>query len=126
MKENSKKFPSKYLSRKPTQVYSSMVPLFSDKFKIYNTHQRELKNLLLKTNNKLNRATGNSVKNPDIPIRSWIATILSFLSHAGLGSLTKNILRRPTNRLLHTMMFNNKLGLFKLFVDSLNNIRMVF
>ena len=31
-----------------------MLPFFSDKIKIHNTHQQEIKNLLLKTNNKQN------------------------------------------------------------------------
>ena len=61
MKDNTSKFPSKYSSRKSLQVCSSILSLFSDKFKI--THQQGIKNLLLKTNNKTNSAIGNSVKN---------------------------------------------------------------
>ena len=55
MKDNNSKFPSKYPSQslESLQVCSSMLSFFlcSDKFKIHNTHQREIKNLL-KTNSK--------------------------------------------------------------------------
>ena len=65
-----------------------MLPLFSDNFKIRDIHQREIKNLLLKTDNKRNRNISNSVKATDIAVRSWITTIY-FLSHTGLGSLNQ-------------------------------------
>ena len=63
MKDNTSKFPSKYSFRKSLQVCSSMLSLFSDKFKIHITYQQGIKNLLLKTNNKINSAISNSVKN---------------------------------------------------------------
>ena len=64
-----------------------MLPLFSFKIKIHNTRQREIKILLLKTNNKRNTTIDNSVKKVmGIAIRSWIAAIFS-LSHASLESL---------------------------------------
>ena len=62
MKDNNSKFPGKYYSRESLQVCSSMFPFFSYNFKIHNTHQREIKNLLLKTNNKQNSAIDNLVK----------------------------------------------------------------
>ena len=39
-----------------------MVLLFFDKFKIHNTHQPEIKNVLLKTSNKENSTIDNSLK----------------------------------------------------------------
>ena len=65
-----------------------MLPLFSYKIKIHNTRQQEIKNLLLKTNNKQSTTIDNSAK-LDIAIRSWIATIL-FLSHTGLGWIARS------------------------------------
>ena len=65
MKDNNLNFPSKYFSRKPLQVCSSMLPLFYDKFKIRDAPKREIKNLLLKTNNKQNRTISNSVEKSD-------------------------------------------------------------
>ena len=53
------KFSSKYSSRKSLQVFSYMLPLFSDKYTI---HTNKKKDLLLKTNNKRNSKLGNSVK----------------------------------------------------------------
>ena len=87
MKGNISKFPSKYSSRESLQVYSSMLPLFYDMFKIQNTHQRKLKNVLLKTADKRNSTIGNSVKKVTVcnqvldryntnlfkSFRSWIA-----------------------------------------------------
>ena len=62
IKNNNSKCPSKYSSRKSLQVSSCMLPLFCHMFKIHNTHQQEIKNLLLKTNNKRNSTIGNLVK----------------------------------------------------------------
>ena len=59
MKDNNAKFPSNYSSRKSLQVYSYMLPLFSDKYTI---HTNKKKNLSLKTNNKQNSTMGNLVK----------------------------------------------------------------
>ena len=55
------------------------------------TLQREITNLLLKANNKGNSKIYNSVKTKvmDIAIRSWIATILIFLSRTGPGPLNQ-------------------------------------
>ena len=89
MKDNNSKFPSKCHSEKSLQVCSSMLPLFSYKIKIHNIHQRQIKNLLLKTNNKRNTTIDNSIKKVmDIVIRCWIATIL-FLSHTALGWIAR-------------------------------------
>ena len=41
-------------------IYKPAHPCFL--IKIHNTHQREIKNLLLKTNNKRNTTIGNSLK----------------------------------------------------------------
>ena len=75
MKNNNSKFHSRYFSRKSLQVRSSMLPLFSDKFKIRDTHQREIKNLLFKTNNKRNIIIESEIlfkKVTDFAIRSLI------------------------------------------------------
>ena len=70
-----------------------MLPLFSFKIKIHNTRQREIKILLLKTNNKRNTTIDNSVKKVmGIAIRSWIAAIFC-LSHASLQSLKATCVR---------------------------------
>ena len=70
-----------------------MLPLFSFKIKIHNTRQREIKILLLKTNNKRNTTIDNSVKKVmGISIRSWIAAIFSS-SHASLESLKTTCVR---------------------------------
>ena len=54
MKDNNSKSPSKYFSRKSLQVCSSMLPLFSDKFKVHNTYQQEKKSITEeKTINKI-------------------------------------------------------------------------
>ena len=70
-----------------------MLPLFSFKIKINSTRQREIKILLLKTNNKRNTTIDNSVKKVmGISIRSWIAAIFSS-SHASLESLKTTCIR---------------------------------
>ena len=77
MKDNNSKFPSKYYSEKSLQVCSSLLPLFFYKIKIHKKRQREIKSLLLRTNNRQNTTINNSVKKVmDIAIRSWISTIL--------------------------------------------------
>ena len=50
-----------YITRTSLQV-CSMLPLFFDKFKIHNTHQPEIKNVLFKTSNKQNSTIDNSLK----------------------------------------------------------------
>ena len=78
LKDHNSKFLSKYSPRKSLQVCSSTIPLFSDKFKMHNTHQREIKNILLKTNNKWNRAIGNSVKELRV-LQSGLGTLQYYL-----------------------------------------------
>ena len=86
-----------------------MLSLISYKIKIQNTHQREIKNLLLKTDNKRNTTINNSVKKvADTAVRSWIPTILIFFSHTGLGSLNQvfNFFQKSNLRVKQEIVFS--------------------
>ena len=111
MKDNNWKFPPTDFSRKYLQVCLPMLPIFSDKFKIHNTHQREIENILLKINNKRNSTIGDSVK------KSY-------------GYCNQVLDRCNTNYLCHDrsliMMLNNRFSIFLLFLGFFDNIRMVF
>ena len=112
MEDNNWKFPPKDFSRKYLQVCLPILPVFSDKFKIHNTHQREIENILLKTNNKRNSTIGDSVKKS----YGYCNQVLdrcntNYLCHAGLGSLNqisdrlrRKKLRRETDRSLIMVM----------------------
>ena len=88
MKDNNSKFPLKYSSSKSLQFCSYMFRLFSDKFKIHNTHSRN-KNILLKTNKKRNSTTGSSVKRVTYCNQILYRYNTIFLSHTGLKSLNQ-------------------------------------